>query len=545
MPKEKMNVPRVLVLGLDGATWELLMPWIKQNILPNFKKFIMSGCYGKLESTIPADSPQAWNAIYTGKNPSKHGILGFLRFTHNNYFWRPITSKDRKGESIWTLLAKNNQKSIVFNAPFTYPPEEINGIMISGLGTPSKDSNFIYPLSFKKEFLSKFPDYGVHFREEIFNTKPPEEFLKYIDKIVTAKIEAFKYLVFQYPWDLFLGVFRSTDLLQHFFWGNKDILLYYYKKFDNLLGYIIQNVGENVYIIVCSDHGFGPVFSYVYINCWLEQLGLLKFRKKTFNLSSSLSKFGITAENANKILLRLGLGNFAWKIKKLSFLEKLLQIIPSSLYGYMLDIDWSKTKAYFIEGSGGMININLKSRQPRGTVDEKDYESFRNYIICEAEKLIDPTKKQKIVIKAFTKEELFGNDSYEIPDIILQRNEGYVLLGYHPAGKIFASNPPSGVKRPADHRQYGIFVAKGSYIKQGECVKAKVIDIAPTILHILDIPIPEDMDGRVLKEIFESHSKLAQVDITYQKTETEMKRYIKQKIRKLKKIRKFDKTYDT
>src|SRR4030065_410257 len=142
---------RTIVIGLDGATFDLILPWVEQGHLPSFRRLIEEGSWGELESTMPPLTGPAWSSFITGKNPGKHGIYDFMYRDPKGYRSITINATLRKGPSFWRLLGDQGKRVIVFNVPVTYPPEEVNGIMISGFPTPPKSKDFVYPPELRED----------------------------------------------------------------------------------------------------------------------------------------------------------------------------------------------------------------------------------------------------------------------------------------------------------------------------------------------------------------------------------------------------------
>ncbi len=516
------NTYKVILIGLDGATWDIVEKGIKTNKLTTFRVLIEEGVWGKLKSTIPPVSPSAWTSIFTGVNPGKHGIFGFVKEDKTSHFLVPISSKDRKCEPIWKILSENGKRVIAMNIPFSYPPDKVNGIMSSGLGTPSVNSDFTYPPSFKDRILRKFPDFDVDFDEELLADKP-DKLINKIKKVTKAEIELSKYLLENEDWDLFIFVFRALDVIQHFFWNKLEIILEFYQMFDNLLGYIIKtiiNKNENIILFVCSDHGFNNLHTLVYLNNWLESLGLFTYKKNSKGIRNKVIK----AEKIQKILLKLGFKRFTRILKRNKILRFLLKIVPSESIGYIYRIDWSKTKAYFSEATYG-IHIN--------TSNKKEYAYIREYIIREAHKLVDPLTNEMVFKRIYKKEDLYrGPCAKDSPDIVLLKKEGYRFVGgYNEDGNIFVRS----LRETGDHNEEnGILIVYGNGIKRGYIIEeANVYDILPTVLHILQLPIPAYVDGKVLKDIFKEDSSLVKEPV-YCSINDDEKERIRRRIKELK-----------
>ncbi len=194
--------------------------------------------------------------------------------------------------------------------------------------------------------------------------------------------------------------------------------------------------------------------------------------------------------------------------------------VSSSVFLSHNDINWSKTVAYTIGsiGSYGLIYINRKGREPNGIVrDGKEYEQLRNRIKVDIKQLKDERSKEEIVDIVYKKEDIYWGDFLDLaPDLIVQwkKLEYVTYLYLTGGGKIVKNNPST---RSSFHRKNGIFFAKGPNIEEGKRIKnASILDITPLILHMFNLPIPRDMDGRVLKEIFKENSPPAKRNIKYQ-----------------------------
>jgi predicted AlkP superfamily phosphohydrolase/phosphomutase len=491
---------RVIVIGFDGLSFDLVKSYVNEGKLPFFQILLKNGVSGKLRSTIPPISPSAWTSIFTGVNPGKHGIFSFVKHRRRSYFFTPVSSKDRKVMPIWNFISARGKKVVVLNVPITYPPDKVRGIMMSGLGTPSKNSKFVYPPQFKK-FLERYPKIDVDFNEELLISYP-DKILNKIFEVTNERVKLVKELLRNTDWQLFIVVFRALDVLQHFFFDQRRLILKCLKTFDKLLGYILTNMQDNTTLIVCSDHGFCPLHTKIYVNNWLESLGLFKFKKEKVKFLPIIDDW-FTAEKIRTILLKLGLKDLVWKIKNSRLSQALLKFVSSESLPLVHNINWSKTKAYFSVCSYA-VYINLKGKKPEGIVKgKKEYDAIRNFIIQEAQKLVDPRTGNRVIKKAYLKEELFSGESDDAPDVILLKKEGYRLVGgYNRFKEIFVKS----VDEVGDHHEDGILIIYGPDIKNGiEIRNVTVYDIAPTILHILQFSIPNEIDGRVLREAFKKN----------------------------------------
>lgn len=521
---------RVFIIGLDGATFDLILPWIKEKRLPSLSYMMENGVYDELKSTIPILTPAAWSSFMTGKNPGKHGIVGFFTREKDSYAVKVVNSTDRVAREIWTILSENGKKVGIINVPLTYPPKSVNGFMITGMMTPPNSDNFTYPTLLREE-VEKVVGGGTLDplltsleREDVFINELFDSTEK-LAKISLLLIEK------QEP-DLFMVVFNSTDYIQHRFWKYIDpqhpeykaensvryrkMVLQFYQKIDEILGNFLKMADERTTVIVMSDHGAGPLHKYIHVNSWLIQTGLLKLRKRlTTRLKRFLYKIGITPFKIVNTLFSIHLGNIRIKTNRT---DKKLQNISTKLFMSFSDVNWSKTKAYSI--GTGIIYINLKGREPSGTVSPgQEYESLRDQITTWLYELKDPETGELVIEKVYKKEEVYSGPHIDtLPDLVFIPKPGYTTFEDHR----FAADSVITISKSVSgtHKLNGIFMMKGDGIKKSTTLQdTSIMDVAPTILHLLGLPIPTDMDGKVLKEALTS-SYLRLNPIKYAKDST-------------------------
>ena len=511
----KQHRSRVLVIGVDGGSWNIMKPLMDEGELPTFSKLVDEGTSGNLESTVPCNSGPAWVSFMSGKNPGKHGIFGF--FGRRNYYSiTTINSTYIKSRTLWTLLSNANKKLGLVNIPMTYPPFQINGLMITGVLTPSLKGRFTYPPTLGGEFLQKVKDYRIEpvtLSDDLEETK----ILLAQDVFSTAekRYEASKYLMERMnDWDFFMCVFRELDAIQHYFMHTLDIshpncnpgelrrfsrvIPDYYNLIDSIIGRFMNTLEGDCTVLVVSDHGFGSVHRSFNVVRWLEEEGYIKSRRSTSDqirkLNSVLSFFGISPL-ARKIFAKLS-PDYSSLVTPLGFLFNLM---------LSRDIEWSKTKVYFEANEG--LRINLKGREPKGFVKPEDYEILRDELIAKLLEFREPETGEPVVEKVYRREEIYSGPYVgEAPDLVMswkeypdQRRTHFPYLGSHSQGLFRLNRTITG-----SHTQNGIFIAYGKNIKKGKIIRnAEIIDLAPTILYIMGQVIPQDMDGEVLTEMFE------------------------------------------
>jgi len=510
---------KMVIIGLDGATFTLIKPWVKQGKLPHLAQLMSDGCHMELESTIHPISAHAWTTFMTGKNAGKHGIFDFIERLPGTYDLQYSTSNSRGAETLWKILSHHGKKIGIFNVPLTYPPEPVKGFMLTGWGTPGKNSNFTYPSSLKKKVLEKFGEYKLVDVDKSLGD--PQEYISYQNDTVTQIVNITRFLLDEYDLDLFMVVFMAIDQMQHIFWHCMDpthphyndeenekyggVLLDIYQRIDNAIGELQRCISPNSDLVILSDHGCGPTQKVIYLHKWLEEKGLLNFRNHMVGKNYFQSVIGNFRLKIRKYMPRI------WKneiIRRFSFLVNRVDS-----YLTTSNIDWSRTKA-FPWGVYSNIIINLKGREPEGIVEPgKEYEEVCQFIEAELYEMKDPDTGKTVVEKVYRKEELYHGDYLQrAPDLIVVfKNYSYRAIpakNITPNRQVFEKSCSEQIRKSmrtlSDHRLEGIGIVKGQGIVAGQEIKnAKIVDLAPTILYMMGLPVPSDMDGQVLKTIFE------------------------------------------
>lgn len=509
---------RVIMIGLDGATFDLLLPWTQDGKLPALSRILEEGAWAASASTVPPNTAPAWSSIATGKNPGKHGVFEFFRMNRNGYL-SPINSDSILAKTLWDIAGQAGKKTICLNFPLTYPPHPINGLMVTGFPTPSTARNFTYPPNLSEAIKKMVNDYSIMPRKTYVKGKV-EEFIKELHYCVDRKIKLMRYLMERYEWDLLIQVFSETDIIQHGLWqcldpnhphydpdeaaAYGDAILELYQKLDRFIGELESHLDENTVLLILSDHGMGPLYKYVHINNWLIKEGYLRAKLNPISLVKYwMFRLGITPMNVYALVNRIGLGGVT---KTALRGTETAYTLARKLFFDFTDIDWSRTKAYSIGGgTAGLIFVNLEGREPYGSVSPgKEYEEVLDEIIAALRRFKNPVTGEPMTKEIYRKEEIYsGPYLSEGPDIVyIQRDPRYINY----SNFAFSSNriiddAPSYVS--AQHRENGILMLKGPVIKPSVRLgKANVTDIAPTVLHLLGLAIPTDMDGKVLTEAF-------------------------------------------
>jgi len=519
---------KVLVIGLDGVTWDLLQPWIKEGRLKTIRDMMENGVWGTLESTIPPVTAPAWASFVTGKNPGKHGCYDFVLPYGNLDNIKTITSMDIKGVTFYELLEEKGYRCTLINLPVSYPPR-INNVVITSLMTKSK--NFVFPPELIKQ-VPELKEYKITPDRSPLARGRITEYIAGIRCLEKNRFECAKKL-FEKEWDFFFILFSGTDWVQHVTYNMlisrtrteraKIEAVKLYEELDSYIKWFISNVPKDTYIFIMSDHGFRSSNRVFSVNAWLRSEGYLKVKVRNKKLGSP-SKLEKLRQSLNKEInphilgFLLKLLNAGSMLSRVTYsIGRLLKLPTMYSIGRFMHLDAipsaSETIAYSVRYKPiQAVYINDKRRFSSGKVNTgKQIEEIRDEIKNKLKKVKDPKGGKKVFRKVLKKEDVYsGCELEKAPDIILIPNEL----------SLWTSNPFL-IFYDAIHNHHdleGIFIACGPDIKKNRKLKRKKIyDIAPTILHIFGMPVPQDVDGKVLLDIFEENSMYLEKEVRYEK----------------------------
>lgn len=524
-----MKEPKVLIVGLDAATFDLISPWIAEGKLPNLEALMKNGARGRLASILPPITPPAWTSFMTGKNPGKHGIFHFMEAQPGTYGLRYLNAGSRRAKTVWRMLSDAGYTVGTMNIPFTYPPEQLNGFQISGMDTPSEKSPFIYPPELRSELVGHLGRFRLDLRYlgNMSTDQRREQVLAEMERLDHQWLSASLYLMEKHPADVMMFTFMSIDTVQHYFWQYMDrehhlydpaatqrfgdSVLRVYQRLDGAVGQLLKKTSGDTSVFVVSDHGGGPTSDRViYLNRYLAQLGLLHYHEDN---RSALRKLAQKVVRSSYTLLRGCLNHHQknYLAQRLPALRKWFE----GAFTSFSDIDWTRTKAYCSEvlASPPSIWINLKGVKPSGIVEQSEYEPLLKLIGDKLKELKDPRTNEPVIKRIFRREEIFnGPFANEAADLILDwwdtsdfsTSPSFPEQAAEPAVEICERKPATTAEWGGTHRRDGILIAQGKPFRKGVQIHgARLIDMAPTILHLMGQPVPEDMDGRVLQDLFE------------------------------------------
>jgi len=515
---------RVLIVGLDGATFDLIEPWAGVGHLPHLAHLMGQGASGRLRSTVPPATFPAWSSLMTGVNPGQHGVLDFSRRVPGSYRIEFVNATYRRQPSVWRLLSQAGHRVAVVGLPATYPPEAINGMLVSGFDSPVAtgiDRSFVYPPGLYDEIRQAVGPYELtDFQELRIGPGWHETALRKLLHAIHRRTEIAAYLLDREPWDCFFVHFGESDTVAHHFWAFHDpasprydaggaarlgqAISTVYRALDRAIGQLLVRAGDAATVLIVSDHGSGGTGERViYLNRWLARQGWLRFTRPgaAGQLGGWLKRCGMA--------LPAFLQEWAWR----GPLRSLVGRLESS--ARLRGIDWAGTCAFSEEvNTLPAIWLNVRGREPLGTVEPgADYERLREEILARLAEWRNPETGEPVVARGWRREELYHGPAVEAaPDIVLEPalDRGYAYTFLSSGGK---PGEPSRALAPSErlgakggsmngsHRAEGVLILAGPEVRGGIRLAAPhITDVAPTLLRLLDVPVPANLDGRVLAE---------------------------------------------
>lgn len=478
-----MTNPTVII-GVDGATYDMLNPLMDDGIMPNLAAIIAGGTKGILKSTIHPLTPPAWATLMTGVSPGSHGIYDFIMVDRKAAVpsYTLATSEDLKAPTMWDIASANGMRVTTMNYPVMFPARPVSGVVIPGYVPWSYLGRAIHPRSMAKRLkelgVFKAAEMSTDWQHERKAVQGLGE--DQLDEWVTFHITRERRwqatllaVMDEDPCDLTAILFDGVDRIQHLCWhlidpatredytspeaeATRKLVLQYFRELDGFIAEIIAKAGLDARVIIASDHGFTRAGKRIfYANTWLEEQGLLAWKPDT-----PIDNQGRMAMDENTEASTL--------------------------------IDWAGTKAYALSSSSNAIFIRQASEPGGPGVQPEDYEAFRADLVERLLDITDPATGEKVIADVYLREDAFpGPQTEQAPDLTLRMHD-YSFLSV-----LRADMACKDRRVPyATHHPDGIFIATGPGIRAGaEIAPLKIADIAPTALYSLGLAVPQSMEG--------------------------------------------------
>jgi len=442
---------KVFVLGLDGLPFSFLQRSFEEERFPNLRRLSRDGRFTRMTSVIPTVSSVAWSTYMTGKNPGKHGIYGFVDRLSDSYDIFVPTSLNMTSDTLWEIIGRSGKKVIVVNVPVTYPPREVNGILVSGFLCTNMDK-----LAYPPEISALLKGLGYRIDIDAKQARVSRDTLmedahETLDRRFTAAF----HLMDEKPWDFFQLHVMETDRVNHFLWAEfeeggayREAFLNFYGRIDEYVGELDRRLPKDALLVILSDHGFCSLKKEVYLNQWLLESGFLKVPQ---------------GEGLGRLLAE----------------SRAYSLIPGRLY------------------------VNLMGREPRGSVDKGEYQAVREELAEALAGLTDPEDGTRVIQEVVPGEEIYhreggfdgaagGGDVYP-PDLVAVPVDGYDLKGNVWTDSVFGKTELVGMHTYDD----AFLLVRGG----GPDIQRvpSIADLTPSILEWMQVPQPADLDGQTLK----------------------------------------------
>lgn len=483
---------RVLVVGWDGADWEIVDDLLARGLLPNLAEMLAAGGRGTLLSTIPSHSWAAWSSFLTGYQPAGHGVWDFVERHPTDPDRRvPVSSTSIRRPTFLDQLSAAGVEVRAANIPVTFPAWEVNGRMIGGVAVP-RGAPFVTPGAFAAELESRAP-FPINGLEWTRFAEQPDVLVADARRLVEERTRSFEVLL-EGSWDVAVCVFVAPDRLQHPMGALvlpshprhrevagsdlADAVRSIYAAIDEALGRLRAAAGPGALTIVLSDHGFRPVARVASLARILRQLGYASAGSRN-DMARSVRRWGPARAVSRS--------RFGYALKR-------RMRAPATL-------TWSKTVAY-PTGAGGAISINLKGREINGIVEPGDHERVRREVADALLAYRDPSSGEAPVASVLAREDLPGGDLVDTaPDLIARPAPLWSFGNIDVVAR--GSEWPSG-----DHRQEGILVA--SEASAEDLGAPSIVDVAPTLLAIQGLSAPGD--GRPIRGLVPADVRLDEAE---------------------------------
>ena len=489
---------RLVVLGLDSLPPELVIRLAQDGTMPFVAELLERGSFGPLHSVTPANTGSGWNSAWTGHVPAKHGYFHFWQYVFEDDSVGFGTSENLNVPTLWEMFNANGLRTIVINSPMQFPATKLDGVMVSGFMAPSLRPGCTYPEEFRDELSQKIPDYlfDVHMKKSGDDDKIFKSNIESVRTVFRQRVKAAELAASRGQWDVLIVVFKSIDNILHYTWDyvfdaksfperHKLIRQIFYelddacRKLAELAGY------PNVNLLLCSDHGQGPVKSHLFIN-------------RLFI-------------NWKVLVPQMKLGRFFDKIK-ISFNKRIgggrNKKKPTTNVGTKMRIKWNESKVAMI--TEGCIYLNVKGRQPNGVISPEQYYNIRDQIVSKLKSLKDQTDDKPLLqivdCPATASPKSRGGRQSSIPDIIIEPADGVKLRDTTKPGPVWQCGRPNELQ--ACHRVDGFVLAAGPAFAKDCCIEGNLYDITPTALAAYGLPIPREIEGKPISKSLLDESKI-------------------------------------
>lgn len=456
---------RVLVLGLDCASPHLLFQQFTDD-LPHLRRLMQGGTYGVLQSSIPCITVPAWSSMLSSRDAGVLGVYGFRN--RADYSYDALTIADNRAlqhPRLWDILAEQDKQSLILNVPQTYPVRPMAGHLVSGFLTPGTGAQFAYPAIFKQEVLKHMPDYAFDVRD--FRHIDRAQLYQRIIDVTDVQYQLLEHALTHKAWDFAMHVNIGVDRIHHAYWRYHDpehrlhdpdspyrhAIRDYYKRVDTWIGRILNVIDDQTAVLVVSDHGAKRMDGAIAINQWLYDAGWLSLKQTPPRVTA-----------------------FSHEM-----------------------VDWAHTRAWSTGGYYGRIFLNVCGREPQGIIAPEDYEAVRDDLAAQLRAIPDDTGTPLPDTQVFKPQAIYRQVNNIAPDLMVYFGDLHWRVvgsvGYEQHYTLENDTGPDD----ANHAEEGVYILYDPrQAGRGAGETRHLMDIAPTVLNLMNCPIPADMQGASL-----------------------------------------------
>ncbi|RLM71599.1 nucleotide pyrophosphatase [Halorubrum sp. Atlit-8R] len=479
-----------VVLGLDGAAFELIEDWIDSGVLPNLAKLTSEGAAMDMRSCLPPVTSPNWRCYASGVNPGKLGVFWWERVNRETHTVEPISSSEQfDGGEYWDLLDGNVS---VINLPTGSPPSKVNGKFIAG-GPDCEQTEYTHPHGLEDQLRDEY-DYQVHpdHLSQLSKDNQENDCVDEIHRLIEQRFQVLEDQLESGEYTLIHATIFYINVLHHFYW-DRDVVRTGWEIIDEHIGTLLES-DELDHLFVMSDHGSNRIEVEFNINTWLEEEGYLVRQTGANDL---MKRIGITRERVLPVLNQLGFRSLARQIVP----DRVKSRVPDSEGRVKKQakselIDWEESTA--VASGQGPIYVLTDSTSERRAIREE--------LLEELDGLRDRTGT--LVVEAAKAADIVYEGPYvdDGPDILLDQAPNIHISGALGSDRVFV-DPDTWA---GENKDTGLFIAYGPAVDPEATVEEmNITDIAPTLLTLHQEPIPKEMDGTVRTGLFAEGTEMS------------------------------------
>jgi len=495
---------RTLLLGLDGVSMSVLDS--VGGRVPTIESLFDRSATGPLTSQLPPWTPSAWPSLYTGVNPGKHGVYGFLNF--DGYDHDVVDAADVHAHALWELLDQRGYGSVVVNVPVTAPARAIDGAVIPGYIAPEDPPG--HPEGILGDVREATGEYSVYGPMDTPGTAD----LPAVAAHARSRGDAFAYLVDRFDPDFGFLEFQQTDTVFHRRPEDREAVECVFGAVDDAVETALDAADPDT-VLVVSDHGIGPYDGYeVRLNEVLREWGHVATTAEGEGMPSwdaiarqrlQQGEQGGTpdpglAERGVALLASIGLTSqrIERALEPLGLADPVAELAPTdAVRAGTEQVDFPASEAYMRDRIELGVRLNVAGREPAGVVAAEEYDAVRDRLVARLRELTDPDGRP-VFERVAPRESVFeGPYTEAAPDIVVVPRAFENFLNGSLLGDRFGTP-----REPWNHKRDGVVAVSGSGVDtDASLAGAHLFDVAPTVLSTLGVPRPERLDGTVLPAV--------------------------------------------